>query len=247
MYRIVFSKNNLLVLFVLCFIMACIEKKSALPYYNEPNFTPYFLNSIDANKKITHTISSFTFLNQDSTTITEKIFNNKIHVANFIFTSCGSICPIMTENLKTVSDKYSSDSSIIFLSYSVTPWIDTPEKLKLFKQNKGIENKNWHFLTGNKAEIYTLARQSYFAEEDLGFTKDSTEFLHTEHFILVDANKKIRGIYNGTLVLEMQQLIADIQLLKQEDELSFTNIFSIIYSIEINLLYSLISLGYSLF
>ncbi len=197
--------------------MACIDKKPVLPFYNEPNFTPYFLTKQEANKKIFHTISSFSFRNQDSTLITDIIFNNKIHVANFIFTSCGSICPIMTENLKTVSDKFSADSNIVFLSYSVTPWIDTPEKLKLFKQNKGIENRNWHFLTGNKAEIYTLARQSYFAEEVLGFTKDSTEFLHTEHFILVDAHKKIRGIYNGTLALEMQQLVADINSLKKED------------------------------
>lgn len=204
-----------MIFFVL--IVACQNKKSILPYYNEPNFTPLFLTKQEAEVKIKHTITAFNFLNQDSTNISEKIFENKIHVANFIFTSCGSICPIMTENLKTVSDNYSKDSNIIFLSYSVTPWIDTPEKLKLFKQNKEIENKNWHFLTGNKAEIYTLARQSYFAEEDLGFTKDSTEFLHTEHFILVDAKKRIRGIYNGTLSLEMQQLIADINALKKEN------------------------------
>ncbi len=217
MYRTVFLKNNYFVLLGIFFIISCTNKKSSLPYYNEPNFTPYFLSKKEANKKITHTISSFNFIDEDSSLINDQVFNNKIHVANFIFTSCGSICPIMTENFKTVSDKFSSDSNIIFLSYSVTPWIDTSEKLKLFKQGKGIENKNWHFLTGNKAEIYTLARQAYFAEEDLGFTKDSTEFLHTEHFILVDAKKRIRGIYNGTLALEMQQLIADINLLKEEE------------------------------
>jgi protein SCO1 len=217
MFQIVFLRNKMFSVLFFVLILSCQNKKSALPYYNEPNFSPLFLNEAEAEKKIQHSISNFSFLNQDSVIITNKTINNKIHVANFIFTSCGSICPIMTENLKTVSDQFSSDSNIVFLSYSVTPWIDTPEKLKLFKQNKGIENKSWHFLTGNKAEIYTLARQSYFAEEDLGFSKDSTEFLHTEHFILVDTKKRIRGIYNGTLSLEMEQLIKDVNELKKED------------------------------
>jgi protein SCO1/2 len=102
------------------------------------------------------------------------------------------------------------------LSYSVTPWIDSTSVLKAFKKRNGINNPNWHFLTGSKSKIYDLARKSYFAEEDLGFTKDSTEFLHTEHFILVDKSKRIRGIYNGTLSFEMYQMIDDIQTLKKE-------------------------------
>src|SRR5206468_2384547 len=96
---------------------------------------------------------------------------------------------------------------VVLLSYSVTPWIDTKEKLKGYKEAKGITNKAWHFLTGDKGSIYTLARQSYFAEEDLGFTRDSSEFLHTEHVLLIDGSGRIRGIYNGTLQLEMAQLI----------------------------------------
>ena len=88
--------------------------------------------------------------------------------------------------------------------------------LKRYKKQNEIENQSWYFLTGNKADIYKLARQSYFAEEDIGFSKDSTEFLHTEHFVLVDKTKRIRGIYNGTLTLEMQQLIEDIKILKTE-------------------------------
>ena len=117
-----------------------------------------------------------------------------------------------------VNDSFKNDDSIVYLSYSVTPWIDKPSVLKKFKTNYGISNKNWHFLTGSKAEIYNLARQSYFAEEDIGFSKDSTEFLHTEHFILVDKTKRIRGIYNGTLQLEMEQLIKDIKTLKQDQK-----------------------------
>lgn len=214
MYRIVFLLSSS------WFVMACAEQDSStmqLPYYNEPDFTPVFIkNKAEVASKIVHTIGDFSFLNQDSTLISQQDIEGKIHVANFIFTSCGSICPTMTRNLKMVSDSLKDEKDIRFLSYSVTPWIDKPYILKNFKAKNAIENPNWHFLTGSKSAIYQLARQSYFAEEDLGFSKDSTEFLHTEHFILVDKNKRIRGIYNGTLTLEMQQLLADIRMLEEE-------------------------------
>jgi protein SCO1/2 len=119
--------------------------------------------------------------------------------------------------MKKISDSLKNDANLILLSYSVTPWIDKPYVLKKYKQHQGIDNNNWQFLTGSRSDIYQLARQSYFAEEDIGFSKDSTEFLHTEHFILVDKTKRIRGIYNGTLSVEMGHLIEDIKALEQED------------------------------
>ena len=214
MYRIVFLLLNS----ILFFSCANNKKKEiSLPYYNEPTFTPIFLSSKDEVKsRINHTISDFSFLNQDSVIINQNVIDGKIHIANFIFTSCGSICPIMTKNLKFVNDSLNDNKNIIYLSYSVTPWLDKPSVLQKFKKNYEISNKNWHFLTGDKGDIYKLARKSYFAEEDIGFSKDSTEFLHTEHFVLVDKNKHIRGIYNGTLKLEMEQLISDINNLEQE-------------------------------
>ncbi|MCA6438439.1 MAG: SCO family protein, partial [Chitinophagaceae bacterium] len=163
------------------------------------------------------TIAAFSFTDQHNQIINNQSINNKIHVANFIFTSCGSICPKMTNNLKLVDSAFANDKDVVLLSYSVTPWIDSVPRLKLFANNYKITNPNWHLLTGDKSSIYTLARKSYFAEEDLGFTKDSTEFLHTEHTMLVDRNGRIRGIYNGTLQLEIEQLIKDIQLLKKEE------------------------------
>jgi protein SCO1 len=189
-----------------------------LPFYNTPDFTPIFIeNPISADSLIRHKISNFAFLDQDSVVFSSEMMKNKIHVTNFIFTSCGSICPTMTKNFKLVGDTFPNDSDFEMLSFSVTPWIDTPAKLKAYKTQNQITQKNWHFLTGNKADIYALARTSYFAEEDLGFTKDSTEFLHTEHVLLVDKNQHIRGIYNGTLQLEMEQLIKDISSLKKEN------------------------------
>lgn len=214
MYRIVFLiLSNI-------FFIACNEDNSSnikLPYYNQPDFTPIFiLNPQDVNKKIIHTINDFSLLNQDSVFINQHFIEGKIHVANFIFTACGSICPVMTNNMKLVADSLIDDDNLVFLSYSVTPWIDHPFVLKKYISLNGITNKNWHFLTGSKSNIYQLARKSYFAEEDIGFSKDSTEFLHTEHFILVDKTKRIRGIYNGTLALEMHQLIEDIKTLEKE-------------------------------
>jgi len=88
--------------------------------------------------------------------VTQDLFDQKIHVANFIFTSCGSICPTMTHNMKIVSDSLGNDQSVVFLSYSVTPWIDSPDVLSIFITNNSITNPNWHFLTGNKTEIYNL-------------------------------------------------------------------------------------------
>ena len=214
MYRIVF------LIVSSSFFLSCSDKKNNsidLPYYNQPDFTPVFLkDKLEIESKINHTIADFSFLDQDSILINQNVFKNKIHVANFIFTRCGSICPVMTHNLKIVNDSLQNDKDIVFLSYSVTPWIDKPSVLKKFKSSYGITNKNWHFLTGKKGAIYNLARKSYFAEEDIGFSKDSSEFLHTEHFILVDKSKRIRGIYNGTLQLEMEQLIDDIITLKNE-------------------------------
>lgn len=194
-------------------------KERSLPYFNTPDFTPVFVaSSTETNTKITHTISAFSFEDQDGKMISNKDVDGKIHVANFIFTSCGSICPKMTNSMTKVSDAFSKDNDVVLLSFSVTPWIDTKDVLKKYKESHNITNPNWHFLTGEKDKIYKLARQSYFAEEDMGFSKDSSEFLHTEHFILVDKTQRIRGIYNGTLELDMQNLIKDIQTLKKEED-----------------------------
>ena len=216
MYRIVFLLSSFLMLLAFSGCISRNEKiaEKQLPYYNSPNFTPIFLSKDEQlAQKITHQIANFSFTDQAGKTITQKDIENKIHVADFVFTSCGSICPVMTEHMRLVSNAFEKNPNVTLLSYSVTPWVDDVKRLKIYTQIHQINNPNWHFLTGNKSDIYNLARQSYFAEEDLGFTKDSTKFLHTEHMLLIDQNKRIRGIYNGTLELEMSQLIKDIQSL----------------------------------
>jgi protein SCO1/2 len=191
------------------------REESSLPYFTTPDFEPHFISDeSEISRKITHKINDFAFLNQHGEIVSDAVIDGKIHVANFIFTSCGSICPTMTNHMKLVNDAFGNDSSVVMLSFSVTPWIDDVPTLKSYTERNNISSANWHFLTGKKSEIYSLARQSYFAEEDLGFTRDSTEFLHTEHFILVDSDKRIRGIYNGTLELDIRQLVKDIHQLK---------------------------------
>lgn len=199
---------------------ACQNKGEVehLPYYNTPNFTPLFINKEDSvTLLVPHHIADFSLKNQKNQTISQIDIAGKIHIANFFFTSCGSICPVMTNHMKKIDSVYMGDKNIVLLSYSVTPWLDSVKILKDYADKYNVTNPNWHFLTGSKSDIYTLARQSYFAEEDLGFTKDSTNFLHTEHFLLIDKNKRIRGIYNGTLALEINQLIKDIATLRKED------------------------------
>ena len=193
-------------------IISCNESDS-LPYYNSPDFNPLFLTQKEAEKKIDHKIDSFVFENQNGQEIGLKDLIGKIHVANFMFTQCAGICPIMTNNFKYLEERYEKNDNLVMLSFSVTPWIDSVPRLKSYTQDYEVKKKSWHFLTGKTAEIYALARTSYFAEENLGFTKDSTDFLHTEHVLLIDQSLRIRGIYNGTLPLEIKQLSNDIQIL----------------------------------
>lgn len=197
-------------------ILACAKPKSeALPFYQTPDFTPSFLPQQQADSEVTHRIAPFALIDENGHHFYNTQLSGKIHIADFMFTTCGSICPRMTDRMKMVARAFEKDTNVAILSYSVTPWIDTPEKLFAYKKAKGITKRDWHFLTGDKYAIYKLARQSYFAEEDIGFTKDSSEFLHTEHFVLVDGDGRIRGIYNGSLETEVHQLIEDVKTLKK--------------------------------
>jgi len=199
------------------FLLACSETPvSKIPYYNTPDFTPYFINEAEADSKITHHIKPFTFYNQDSTLFDSKTLQGKVYVANFIFTRCSNICPDMTTQMKRIEKAFHSNSKVAFVSFTVTPWLDDVKTLHKFADKYQISSTNWSLLTGPKESIYTLARQSFFAEESIGYNKDSKEFLHTEHIVLVDQKGRIRGIYNGTIPLDAEQCIEDMKWLLQE-------------------------------
>lgn len=189
-----------------------------MPYFNGPDFTPIW-PAEGGDTTSLHKIGAFSFVNQDGEMIDNEDFKGKVYVANFIFTTCGSICPKMTNHMKYVRDELASDSSdLMFLSHSVMPWVDTQEKLKQYAGQMGADQANWHFVTGSKSDIYNIARKEYFIEEEPGYTKDSSEFLHTEHFALIDGQSQIRGIYNGTLQLEMDRLVQDIKFVLAENQ-----------------------------
>ena len=184
-----------------------------LPYYNSPDFEPYWSKEEGAP----HQIAAFEFTDQNGQKINNETFKDKIYITNFFFTSCGSICPKMMKHMNYLQDELSDFDEVRFLSHTVLPEIDSVPKLKEYTKNYSINDRVWHLVTGNKADLYRLARQSYFVEEEIGFTKDSSEFLHTEHFVLIDQSKRIRGIYNGTVRLEMDRIIEDVKLLLKED------------------------------
>lgn len=192
-------------------LQACSSKEVKVPYYNTADLTPTWQSSAEVHK-----VQDFSFTNQEGEEVTNDIFEHKVYVANFFFATCPGICPKMNSNMKTVAEKYSNNDAVKFISHSVTPYIDSVPKLKEYADMHGIDSKQWYLVTGSKGDIYRLARQSYFAEDEIGFNSDSTEFLHTERFVLVDKNKQIRGVYNGTVSLEMERLVTDIDMLLKE-------------------------------
>ncbi len=188
----------------------------ALPYYQDATFSPHWMAAGDARLDTFHTIPPFDLINQEGKPITEKTFSNKIYIADFFFTSCPGICPKMTANMRGLQQVFAADDDVLLLSHSVTPEHDSVPILKAYAEAMEVQATKWHLVTGLRAEIYALGRQHYFIEEDLGLEKDSSAFLHTENFVLIDRDRYIRGIYNGLNKASLDQLVADVRLLQQE-------------------------------
>ncbi|AQS94693.1 SCO family protein [Polaribacter sp. BM10] len=162
-----------------------------------------------------HTIADFELTNQNGEIITNNTYKNKIYVADFFFTRCQTICIAMAYNMSELQDFYKNDKDIMFLSHSVTPVIDSVSVLKEYAKRKGVVDGKWNVTTGSKQHIYELARKSYFAVLDEG-NGDENDFIHTEQFVLVDKDRRIRGYYDGTEKEDMEKLKNDIVLLKDE-------------------------------
>ncbi len=206
-------KNSVIFIF-LCILISCIENARKLPYYDTSDFTPKWEMP---DKKIFHAIRSFKLLDQQGAAFTEKNLDGKISVADFFFTSCPGICPKMAVSMSALQKEFSNDNDIILISYSVTPEKDSVPVLKKYAEKKGVQYNKWKLLTGNKDDIYNLGRKFYFVEEDLGVNNDTSIFLHTENFVLVDKNRHIRGIYNSLDNNSMTSLKNDIKELKKEE------------------------------
>ena len=203
---------NLVILVFILFISCKKSSVKLLPIYNPANFNPELVDPNLRNKTEYHTISNFQLINQNGATITQNDYKDKIYVADFFFTRCGTICPIMTDNMSLLQKEFINDNEIMFLSLSVTPEMDSVSVLREYATNKGVLDSKWHITTGNKKHIYELARKSYFAVVEQG-DGGLQDFIHTPNFILIDKKKQIRGIYDGTNDNDIKRIIKDINIL----------------------------------
>jgi len=197
------------VLFAFCLLLsACIQKKELpLPIFGE--------REVVGTDTVYHTIADFKFVDQDSAEVTNATFNNKIYVADFFFTSCRTICPIMKTQMLRVYDSIQNDPDILLLSHSIDPEYDTVALLHDFAERLGVKSDKWHFVTGNKEDIYKTAQTSYFATA-LEDKSEPDGFIHSGAFLLIDKERRIRGKYDGTKEDDVNRLLADLARLKKE-------------------------------
>lgn len=186
-----------------------------MPIYNPSDFNPELVDISLQKTSDNHKVADFQLINQNGKTITQEDYKDKIYVADFFFTSCPSICPVMTNNMVELQNTFLENEEVMFLSMSVTPTIDSIPVLRKYATDKGVLDSKWNVTTGNKKHIYELARKSYFAVVEKG-DGGLQDFIHTPNFILVDKQKQIRGIYDGTKEDEIQRLITDISVLTEK-------------------------------
>jgi len=192
-----------------------LKPEEKLPIY-QPNMVSFKLvDSTVQHVKRFHKIKDFKLINQNGQEITNENYRDKIYVADFFFTTCQAICPIMKENMIILQNQYKNDNQVYLLSHTVTPEIDTKEVLKKYAIEKGIIDTKWNLVTGDKEEIYNLARKSYLVAEDVDESR-FFDMIHTENFVLIDPKRRIRGFYDGTDIESIDQLIVDIKILKKE-------------------------------
>jgi protein SCO1/2 len=190
-----------------------LQPKKTLPVYQPADFNPELVAPELSHVKKYHTIADFSLVNQNGDTITEQDYKDKIYIADFFFTTCLTICPIMTGNMEYLQQQIMDDPEVLLLSHSVTPEIDSVPRLKEYALEKGVVDSKWNLVTGDKKQIYELARKSYLAVKTDG-DGGPFDMIHTENFILVDQKKRIRGTYDGTKKEEMERLLADLEILK---------------------------------
>ena len=190
-----------------------LKPKKVLPIYQPSQVSTELVDSTIQHKKKYHRIADFSLINQNGDTITQKDYEGKIYVADFFFTTCQTICPVMTKNMHEIQKQIITDKEVMLLSHSVTPDIDTVAQLKRYAKEKMVNSEKWNLVTGDKKQIYELARKSYLAVMDDG-DGGPFDMIHTENFMLIDKERQIRGFYDGTDMKEIERLLDDIKVLK---------------------------------
>ena len=190
-----------------------LKPVEVLPIYQPAEVNEKLVDSSIIHVAKYHKISDFKLTNQNGKEITQANYKDKIYVADFFFTTCQDICPIMTKNMYELQEELKNDNQILLLSHTVIPEVDTVEQLKEYAIENNVDDSKWNLVTGDKKQIYELARKSYLAVEDSNFNE--FDMIHTENFMLIDKEKQIRGFYDGTNSEEINQLLKDIEILKQ--------------------------------
>lgn len=211
-YRIFLITMGVISAITLALFYNALKPPKTLPIYNPAMVNPELVDSTMQHVAIDHHIANFTFTNQNGKVITQKDYEGKVYVADFFFTTCPTICPIMTKNMADVQNALKDNHEVMLLSHTVMPDIDSVPVLKKYALEHGVNDKKWNLVTGKKEDIYSIARKSYLAVK-LGAPEELYDMVHTENFVLVDQKRRVRGFYDGTKKEDMEKLIEDVNWL----------------------------------
>ena len=212
-FAIVLAVLSVIIMYV---IYTLLKPEERLPVYQPDMVNAELVDTTVQFVRKYHKIADFKLVNQNGDTITEDFYDDKIYVADFFFTTCLTICPIMTDHMIEIQEKIKDDEDILLLSHTVFPVTDSVPVLKEYALEKGVMDEKWNLVTGDKKQIYDLARKSYLATKSTG-DGGKYDMIHTENFVLVDKKKQIRGFYDGTQPEAIEDLMQDIEILKKED------------------------------
>lgn len=212
-FAIVLAVLSVIIMYV---IYTLLKPEERLPVYQPDMVNAELVDTTVQFVRKYHKIADFKLVNQNGDTITEDFYDDKIYVADFFFTTCLTICPIMTDHMIEIQEKIKDDEDILLLSHTVFPVTDSVPVLKEYAVEKGVLDEKWNLVTGDKKQIYDLARKSYLATKSTG-DGGKYDMIHTENFVLVDKKKQIRGFYDGTQPEAIEDLMRDIEILKKED------------------------------
>ncbi|WP_299188809.1 SCO family protein [uncultured Aquimarina sp.] len=200
---------------IISIIYSILKPKRVLQVYEPDMVSLELVDSTVQHVRKYHKIADFNLLNQNGEIVTQANYEDKIYVADFFFTTCQTICPIMTDHMKLIQGRLKNDPDIQLLSHTVIPETDGVPELKEYAIRKGVDDTRWNLVTGDKKHIYDLARKSYLVAKSNG-DGGPYDMIHTENFVLVDKKKRIRGFYDGTDLEEIERLLEDIEILKNE-------------------------------
>jgi protein SCO1/2 len=215
LFVIVLTMMSVVIISIIYSILTPIE---VLPIYQPSQVSAALVAQDIRHQKKYHIISDFSLTNQEGQTITQDTYDGKIYVTDFFFTTCQTICPVMTSNMLELQDKLQDNPKVLLLSHTVMPEIDSVSQLKKYATQKKVNPTKWNLVTGSKQEIYNLARKQYLVAKEN--PDDRLGLVHTENFVLIDTQKRIRGFYDGTLAQEMDRVIHDISVLQNEGKKS---------------------------